>query len=141
MLQARPRIHQAHVGESHVGEYVKDGTELVHLKDTSRLAVDFRLSQRWQPQVRVGQTLRLRVDARPQQDAQQDVLARVKAIDPALDADGRALIVRAQREQGQQGLQPGDTIVVAVQQPLQRDGTPVRVIDPNQPPRAPQAAS
>jgi membrane fusion protein (multidrug efflux system) len=197
----------AGIRQVHVGEYVKDGTELVHLEDTSRLVVDFRLPERWQPQVRVGQTLRLRVDARPQ----QDVLARVQAIDPALDADGRALIVRAQLEQGQQGLQPGmfarvalelgrdpaalmvpeeaivpqgqqfwvwrlrpaqgdappqaervsvrlgvrrdgrvqvteglqpgDTIVVAGQQRLQKDGTPVRVIDPNRPPRAPQGAS
>ena len=197
----------AGIRQVHVGEYVKDGTELVHLEDTSRLVVDFRLPERWQPQVRVGQALRLRMDARPQ----QDVLARVQAIDPALDADGRALIVRAQIEQGQQGLQPGmfarvalelgrdpaalmvpeeaivpqgqqfwvwrlrpaegdappqaervsvrlgvrrdgrvqvveglqpgDTIVVAGQQRLQRDGTPVRVIDPNRPLRAPQAAS
>lgn len=183
----------------HAGEYVKDGAELVHLEDLSQLVVDFRLPERLQPRVRVGQPLRLQVDARPG----QTVPARIVAIDPALDADGRALIVRAALDgarhglqpgmfvrvalelgrdeaallvpeeaivpQGQQffvwrlrpstgeaapevervavrlglrrdgkvqvtqGLQAGDTIVIAGQQRLQRDGTPVRVIDPNRP--------
>lgn len=87
----------------HVGEYVKDGTELVHLEDTSRLVVDFRLPERLQPRVRLGQVLQLTADARPE----APLRARVVAIDPALDADGRALIVRAQLEAGQPGLQPG----------------------------------
>ncbi|TSE20440.1 Multidrug resistance protein MdtA [Tepidimonas alkaliphilus] len=183
----------------HVGEYVKDGAELVHLEDLSQLVVDFRLPERLQPRVRVGQPLRLQVDARPG----QTVLARIVAIDPALDADGRALVVRAALDGGRHGLQPGmfvrvalelgrdeaallvpeeaivpqgqqffvwrlrpaagdalpevervavrlglrrdgqvqvtqglqagDTIVIAGQQRLQRDGTPVRVIDPNRP--------
>ncbi|MFN3610533.1 efflux RND transporter periplasmic adaptor subunit [Tepidimonas sp.] len=183
----------------HVGEYVKDGAELVHLEDLSQLVVDFRLPERLQPRVRVGQPLRLQLDARPG----QTVPARIVAIDPALDADGRALVVRAALDGGRHGLQPGmfvrvalelgrddaallvpeeaivpqgqqffvwrvrpaagdalpevervavrlglrrdgkvqvtqglqagETIVVAGQQRLQRDGTPVRIVDPNRP--------
>lgn len=181
-----------------LGQYVKDGDELVNLEDTSKLTVDFRLPERYQNRLAPGQGVQVQLDALP--GKRYD--ARVIAIDPLLDANGRSISVRAEMptapgdglrpgmfarvlivfsvddralvvpeealvpqggrqfvyvldEQGQgdarkrvsrrvevelgvrrgaevqitQGLKEGDTVVVAGQQRLQRDGTAVRVID------------
>lgn len=185
-----------------LGEYVKDGADLVNLEDTSRLTVDFRLPERYQTRIATGQPVRVELDALPGQRFE----ARVQAVDPLLDADGRSIAVRAvlppapggalrpgmfarvttvfatneaalvvpeealvpqggrqfvihlDREgdgdgarlvsrrtevklgvrrgaqvQILQGVAEGDTVVVAGQQRLQKDGTPVRVIDMSRP--------
>ncbi len=181
-----------------LGQYVKDGDDLVNLEDTSKLTVDFRLPERYQNQIAPGQGVQVQLDALP--GKRYD--ARVIAVDPLLDANGRSISVRAEMpaapgdglrpgmfarvltvfsvddralvvpeealvpqggrqfvylidEQGQgdarkrvsrrvevelgvrrgaqvqitKGLKEGDTVVVAGQQRLQRDGTAVRVID------------
>jgi membrane fusion protein (multidrug efflux system) len=150
------------------------------------------------PQLRLGQPVQLQLDAAPEQRA----TARVVAIDPLVDAEGRALLLRARidspagnalrpgmfarvslvigeqpnallvpeaalvplgaqtvvyrieraaqpgdpaqarrvvvRTGGRQagwvqvleGLQPGDSVVVAGQQRLQRELMPVRIVEP-----------
>ncbi len=75
-----------------LGDYVKDGAELVSLEDSSTVWVDFRLPEREAPRVRPGQALQLSLDALP--GKQFD--ARVQALDAQLDANGRSLLVRAQ---------------------------------------------
>lgn len=185
-----------------LGEYVKDGADLVNLEDTSSLYVDFRLPERYQTRVAPGQSVKVNLDALPG----RDFSAKVTAVDPLVDANGRALSVRAMlpasgesplrpgmfarvtavfsvnaaalvvpeealvpQGSGQvvyklvsegegeaaktvarrvpveigvrrgaqvqivKGLAEGDTIVIAGQQRLQRDGTPVRVVDMNKP--------
>ena len=185
-----------------VGDYVKDGADLVNLEDTSQLMVDFRLPERYQSRLAAGQPVRLQLDALPG----KAYSARVQAIDPLLDANGRSIAVRAvlppspgselrpgmfarvttvfatneaalvvpeeaivpqagkqfvikidkdgegdgaklvsRRVEVQlgvrrgaqveivQGVSEGETVVVAGQQRLQRDGTPVRVVDMSRP--------
>ncbi len=75
-----------------LGDYVKDGADLVSLEDSSTVWVDFRLPERDAPRVRPGQMLHLSLDALP--GRQFD--ARVQALDAQLDAAGRSLLVRAQ---------------------------------------------
>ena len=186
-----------------LGEYVKDGADLVNLEDTSQLTVDFRLPERSQSRLAAGQSVSVELDALPGRRFE----ARVQAIDPLLDANGRSIAVRAVLppasgselrpgmfarvttvfatdeaalmvpeeavvpqggkqyvivldKQGEgdgaklvsrrvevqlgvrrgaqvqlvQGVAAGDAVVVAGQQRLQRDGTPVRVVDMAQPP-------
>lgn len=74
-----------------LGEYVKDGADLVNLEDTSALTVDFRLPERYQSRIAVGQTVQVQLDALPG----QSFVARVQALDPLLDVDGRSIAVRA----------------------------------------------
>ena len=185
-----------------LGEYVKDGADLVNLEDTSQLTVDFRLPERYQTRIATGQPVRVELDALPGQRFN----ARVQAVDPLLDANGRSIAVRAvlppapggvlrpgmfarvttvfatneaalvvpeeaivpqagkqyvitllkegegdgaklvsrrvevqlgvrrgAQVQIAQGVAEGDTVVVAGQQRLQRDGTAVRVIDMSKP--------
>lgn len=183
-----------------LGDYVKDGADLVKLEDTSLLYVDFRLPERYQARLSAGQPVQVQMDALPG----QNFTAKVRAVDPLVDADGRALLVRAAlpaapgtplrpglfarvtvvmsvtegalvvpeeavvpqggkqvvfrlEKEGEgdgaknisrrtevqlglrrgamvqvlEGLKEGDTVVVAGQQRLQRDGTAVRVVDMN----------
>jgi membrane fusion protein, multidrug efflux system len=193
-----------------LGEYVKDGADLVNLEDTSALTVDFRLPERYQTRIAAGQAVQVQLDALPG----RTFAARVQAVDPLLDANGRSVAVRAvlppapgaqlrpgmfarvltvfsvddaalvvpeealvpqggkqfvfrlENEgegdamklvsrrtevqigvrQGPQvqvisGLKAGDTVVVAGQQRLQRDGTAVRVVDMSRPPGGPAAGA
>lgn len=79
------------IASVNLGEYIKDGTAVVNLEDTSALMVDFRLSERYQTRVAVGQSVKVQLDALPG----QNFSARVIALDPLLDANGRAVAVRA----------------------------------------------
>lgn len=185
-----------------LGEYVKDGADLVNLEDTSQLTVDFRLPERYQTRIATGQSVKVELDALPG----RTFSARVQAVDPLLDANGRSIAVRAvlppapggelrpgmfarvttvfatndaalvvpeeaivpqggkqfvvelvkegegdgaklvsRRTEVQlgvrrgaqvqviSGVSEGDTVVVAGQQRLQKDGTAVRVVDMNKP--------
>jgi membrane fusion protein (multidrug efflux system) len=73
------------------GDYVKDGADLVNIEDISSMFVDFRLPERVQGKLKAQQTVELALDAFPGRAFK----ARVEAIDPLLDANGRSLGVRA----------------------------------------------
>ena len=89
-----------------VGDYVKDGADLVNLEDTSAMLVDFKLPERVARKVGKGQKVEMVLDALPG----KTFAARIEAIDPLLDVNGRALSVRAVLPQsGEKGvvLRPG----------------------------------
>ena len=186
-----------------LGDYVKDGADLVNLEDSSSLYVDFRVPERFQGKLATGQLVKVELDALPGQVFQ----AKVQALDPLVDANGRSVAVRAvlpgvgssplrpgmfartttvfsvsdsalvvpeeaivpqggkqfvfvldtegEGEAKKQlsrkvevklgvrhnaqvqlvsGVKAGDTVVVAGQQRLQKDGTEVRVVDMSAPP-------
>lgn len=189
-----------------VGDYVKDGADLVALEDTRQMLVDYRLPERYGSLVKPGQSVELTLDALPGRSFK----AAVEAIDPLLDANGRSVGVRAlltaperallrsgmfarvttvfsvneaalvvpeeaivpqgnrqfviklvapeaaakwpddvklvsQRQEVKlgvrragkievvAGLTPGETVVVAGQQRLQKDGSPVRIVELGKP--------
>ncbi len=197
-----------------VGDYLKDGADIVNIEDIDAVLVDFRLPERFQSKIRVGQKAQLSVDALPG----KPFTALVQAVDPLIDANGRSVGIRGcidnrqrqlrpgmfarvntvfgVREQAltvpeeaivpqggrafvlkvvpgdkpdtlvtqrvavktgvrqpgkveiTEGLEEGDTVVTAGQQRLQKDGTPVRVVDlaaagkgPNAAASAPAAAA
>jgi membrane fusion protein (multidrug efflux system) len=74
------------------GDYVKDGADLVNLEDLSTMLVDFRLPERYQTRLKPGQSVELQLDALPGRTFR----ARVRALDPLLDASGRSVAVRAE---------------------------------------------
>ena len=74
-----------------VGDFVKDGADLVNLEDISSLYVDFRLPERNLSRLQPQQTVELTLDA----FAGRAFTARVEAINPLLDANGRSVGVRA----------------------------------------------
>ncbi len=188
-----------------VGDYLKDGADIVNIEDIEAIFVDYRLPERFQSKVRRGQLATVELDALPG----RKFAAVLQAIDPLIDANGRSVGVRAcidnrrlqlrpgmfarvntvfgqrddarvipeeaivpqagkqfvikllpgpdaqgfvtqrvevklgQRMLGKveivEGLAVGDTVVIAGQQRVQRDGTAVRVLEIATAPAAPAA--
>lgn len=86
-----------------VGDYLKDGTDIVNLEDIDTVYVDYRLPERYQTQVRPGQRALVELDALPGRRFE----ARVQAVDPLIDANGRSIGVRASIANHQLLLRPG----------------------------------
>jgi membrane fusion protein (multidrug efflux system) len=86
-----------------VGDYLKDGTDVVNIEDTDAVLVDFRLPERFQAKVRPGQQAQLTFDALPG----RPFTAVVQAVDPLIDANGRSVGVRGCIDNRQQQLRPG----------------------------------
>jgi RND family efflux transporter MFP subunit len=74
-----------------IGDFVKDGADLINLEDISSMYVDFRLPERFQGKLRMQQPVDLTLDAYPGRAFK----ARIEAIDPLLDVNGRSVGVRA----------------------------------------------
>ncbi len=74
-----------------LGDYVKDGADLVSIEDLSQVLVDFRLPERFVAQVKPGQTVEVSLDALPG----RSFTGRIDALDSVIDANGRSLLVRA----------------------------------------------
>ena len=75
-----------------VGDYVKDGQDIVNLEKTDPIKVDFKIPEVFQSKVRVGQALAVTLDALPG----QPFTGSVYAVNPQLDTAGRAVVLRAQ---------------------------------------------
>lgn len=86
-----------------VGDYLKDGADIVNVEDLDAVYVDFRLPERLQAKVRTGQTARVAFDALPG----VRYAAVVQAINPQIDADGRAVAVRGCIDNRRLQLRPG----------------------------------
>ncbi len=86
-----------------VGDYLKDGTDIVNLEDIDTVYVDYRLPERYQTRVSKGQKARVELDALPGRTFE----AVVQAVDPLIDANGRSIGVRGTIDNRQLALRPG----------------------------------
>ncbi|MES2412790.1 MAG: efflux RND transporter periplasmic adaptor subunit [Pseudomonadota bacterium] len=86
-----------------VGDYLKDGADIVNIEDIDAIFVDFRLPERFQSKLRRGQTAMLDIDALPG----RRYMAQIQAIDPLIDANGRSVGVRGCIDNRQLQLRPG----------------------------------
>ena len=85
------------------GDFVQDGDELINLEDIATLKLDFRLPELYLDRVRPGQALELSSDVLPGEVHS----ATVEAIDPLVDAQGRAVRLRASLVNPEMRLRPG----------------------------------
>ncbi len=86
-----------------VGDYLKDGADIVNIEDMDAIFVDFRLPERFQSKVKRGQTAQIELDAMPG----RKFTAQVQAIDPLIDANGRSVGVRGCIDNRMAQLRPG----------------------------------
>jgi len=86
-----------------IGDYVKEGQDLVTLEDISALKVDFRLPEVMLTDLRRGQAVEVASDAFPN----RTFTATLDAIDPLVDQNGRAVILRARLKNTDGQLRPG----------------------------------
>jgi membrane fusion protein (multidrug efflux system) len=86
-----------------VGDYVKDGADLVNIEDIRTLKVDFRLPERHFTQLKAGLPVEVVADALPG----ARYAGSVDAINPRVDASGRSLEIRAKLDNTDGRLRPG----------------------------------
>jgi membrane fusion protein (multidrug efflux system) len=86
-----------------IGDYVKDGADLVNLEDISSVKVDFRIPEKFADRVERGQELEVIVDALPEKPFR----AKVDAIDPQVDSSGRSALLRGRIANPEARLKPG----------------------------------
>ena len=86
-----------------VGDYLKDGGDIVNIEDITAVFVDFRLPERFQTKLKKGQKAQVDMDALPG----RKFTAVIQAIDPLLDVNGRSVGVRACIDNRQNQLRPG----------------------------------
>src|SRR5512141_2335235 len=76
---------------------------MVNLESIDPLKVDFRVPEIYLKQVQVGQTLQISLDALPGRTYE----GKVFAINPLVDAPGRAIVLRAMVHNPDPALRPG----------------------------------
>ena len=86
-----------------VGDYVRDGDALINIEDIAVLKLDFRLPELYLARLKPGQKLEVTCDVFPG----ETFPAEVEAIDPLVDADGRAVLLRARLANDEGRLRPG----------------------------------
>jgi membrane fusion protein, multidrug efflux system len=86
-----------------IGDYVKEGADLVNLESIDPLKVDFRVPEIYMRQVQVGQSLQVQLDALPGKTFE----GKVFAVNPLIDAAGRAVVIRAMVRNPDTSLRPG----------------------------------
>ncbi|QJR14827.1 efflux RND transporter periplasmic adaptor subunit [Usitatibacter palustris] len=86
-----------------VGDYVKEGQDIVNLEAIDSLKVDFRVPETFISQVRGGQALQVTLDALGDKAYE----GKVYAINPLFDAGGRAIVIRATVPNVDGKLRPG----------------------------------
>jgi membrane fusion protein (multidrug efflux system) len=86
-----------------VGDYLKDGADMVNVEDIEAVLLDFRLPERFQAKIKPGQKAQVTMDALPG----RKFTAVVQAIDPLIDANGRSVGVRGCIDNRQMQLRPG----------------------------------
>jgi membrane fusion protein (multidrug efflux system) len=86
-----------------VGDYLKDGADMVNVEDIDAVLLDFRLPERFQTKIRAGQKAQLTIDALPG----RPFSAIIQAVDPLIEPNGRSVGVRGCIDNRQQQLRPG----------------------------------
>lgn len=86
-----------------VGDYVKEGQDLINIEDIATLRMDFKLPESYLGRVSKGQAVELTSDALPGQSFK----AVLDAVDPLVDQNGRAISARARLDNAAGKLRPG----------------------------------
>ena len=86
-----------------VGDYVKEGQDLINIEDIGTLRVDFKLPESYLGRLGKGQLVEVSSDALPG----ERFSAVLDAVDPMVDAGGRAISTRARLDNAAGKLRPG----------------------------------
>ena len=86
-----------------VGDYVKEGQELINIEDLATLRVDFKLPETYLGRIIKGRVVEVSTDALPGQQFK----AVLDAVDPMVDQNGRAISSRARLDNAAGKLRPG----------------------------------
>ena len=93
-----------------VGDYLKDGQDLINIEDVATLRVDFKLPENYLGRISKGQSVEVVTDALPSERFK----AVLDAIDPLVDQNGRSIAARARLDNAKGKLRPGMFVRVRV---------------------------
>jgi membrane fusion protein (multidrug efflux system) len=99
-----------------LGEYLAVGTDIVSLDALDLMYADFSLPERTLAKLTVGQTVRIRVQAYPDEFFE----GQISAITPAVDVGTRSIKIRADLANPDEKLQPGMFAHVEVLMPKEQ---------------------
>ncbi len=91
------------VRQVEVGQYLTAGTQIVSLTDLSTLYANLTVTEKQSSQVKVGQTVRIAVDAYPGRDFE----GKITTIEPQISTDTRNIRVQATIQNPDKILKPG----------------------------------
>jgi membrane fusion protein (multidrug efflux system) len=94
------------------GQYVAAGTAVATLQDLDTMRVDFTVPEQQRDQLDIGQQIRL-----GSKEGNLDYQGRIIGIEPRIDPNTRLVTVRAEVENTENGLYPGQFVRVRVQLP------------------------
>jgi membrane fusion protein (multidrug efflux system) len=86
-----------------LGDFVREGADLVVLEDISTVKIDFRLPDRYVAQIKPGQRFTVETDALPG----KTFSAQVDLVDPQIEANARTVGVRGKLSNPNGELRPG----------------------------------
>ena len=101
-----------------VGQYLTAGTQIVSLTDLSELYANFTITEKDSGNLKVGQVVRIRVDAYPGRTFE----GKISTIEPQIATDTRNIRVQATIDNPERILKPGmfttTTVVLPEKQPV-----------------------
>ena len=86
-----------------LGDYLDAGDVIINLEQVDPLKVDFRVPEIYYTTVKLGQTIKLEIDALPGETFE----GTIYAMDPLIDAGGRSIVLRAHVPNSLDKLRPG----------------------------------
>lgn len=86
-----------------VGQYLTAGTQIVTLTDLSRIFANFTVTEKDSGTLKVGQTVRIKVDAYPDRQFE----GKITTIEPQISSDTRNIRVQATLDNSGHVLRPG----------------------------------
>ncbi len=97
-----------------VGEYVVAGTVYATLQDLSTMRVDFSIPEQEIPRIAIGLPVSV------QGDAGTEHMGKIIAIEPKIDPNSRLVLVRAQVDNPDTGINPGQFLHVRIELPEEK---------------------
>lgn len=91
------------IRQVNIGDYLQSATVIASLQDANSLYVDFHIPEHAVQLIKIGQSVRIEVSARPGLSS----LATISAIDPIVDTQTRNVLVRATLTHPPADLLPG----------------------------------
>ncbi|WP_404861728.1 efflux RND transporter periplasmic adaptor subunit [Georhizobium sp. MAB10] len=98
------------------GQYVTTGTVVATLQDLSRMRVDFSVPEQQRSQLQIGQTIRVGTE-----NGSFDYSGTIVGIEPRIDPATRLVSIRAEVENTEEALNPGQFARVRVELPEEPD--------------------
>jgi membrane fusion protein, multidrug efflux system len=98
------------------GQYVTTGTVVATLQDLSRMRVDFSVPEQQRSQLQIGQTIRVGTE-----NGSFDYSGTIVGIEPRIDPATRLVSIRAEVENTEEALNPGQFARVRVELPEESD--------------------